>query len=325
MPCKAAAHRQQRRSAAASKTEAGPPCAGPSLTPMMRSRRCTQSRHRLDAALRQQADVSACENRQLHPAIVSGPAEPPWRTMKAAISATPLFSLRLENRNGRGAAHPARIAVHDVEVGADQRREVDLVDHQQVGAGDAGPALARDLLARRHVDHVDREVGQLGREGGGEIVAARFDEHDLELGPFAHDVRHRGEIDRGILADRGVRAAAGLDADDAVGLERAGARQELGVLLGVDVVGDDGDVVGRRASSCTGARPARSCPSRPDRPRPPARDRATPSMHLPRQQRDEAHAQRQAERRIEVEVAGAERLGREPRRASAGCSRPCRG
>ena len=53
----------------------------------------------------------------------------------------------------------------------------------------------------------------------------------------------RREIDRGVLADRGVRATAGLDADDAVGLERAGARQELGVLLGVDVVGDDGDVV----------------------------------------------------------------------------------
>ena len=106
-----------------------------------------------------------------------------------------------------------------------------------------GPALARDLLAGGHVDHVDREIGQLGREGGGEIVAARFDEHDLELGPLAHDVGHGREVDRGILADRGVRAAAGLDADDALGLERPGAGQELGVFLGVDVVGDDGDVV----------------------------------------------------------------------------------
>ena len=52
-----------------------------------------------------------------------------------------------------------------------------------------------------------------------------------------------GEVDRGVLADRGVRAAAGLDAEDAFGRERAGAGQELGVLLGVDVVGDRGDVV----------------------------------------------------------------------------------
>ena len=40
-----------------------------------------------------------------------------------------------------------------------------------------------------------------------------------------------------------MRAAAGLDADDALRRQRAGAGQELGILLGVDVVGDDGDVV----------------------------------------------------------------------------------
>src|SRR3546814_14042025 len=47
---------------------------------------------------------------------------------------------------------------------------------------------------------------------------------------------------RSILADRRMRAAAGLDAGDAQRIERAGADQELGILLGVDVVGDDGDV-----------------------------------------------------------------------------------
>ena len=40
-----------------------------------------------------------------------------------------------------------------------------------------------------------------------------------------------------------MRAAAGLDADDALLGQRPAAHQELGVLLGVDVVGDDGDVV----------------------------------------------------------------------------------
>ena len=52
------------------------------------------------------------------------------------------------------------------------RGEIDLVDHQQVGTGDAGAAFARDFLALRHVDHVDRDVGELRAEGGGEIVAA---------------------------------------------------------------------------------------------------------------------------------------------------------
>ncbi len=40
-----------------------------------------------------------------------------------------------------------------------------------------------------------------------------------------------------------MRAAAGLHAEDAIGRERAGAGEKLGVFLGVDVVGDRGDVV----------------------------------------------------------------------------------
>jgi hypothetical protein len=43
-----------------------------------------------------------------------------------------------------------------------------------------GPPFARDLLAARHVDHVDRDVGEFGREGGREIVAAGFDEDEVE-------------------------------------------------------------------------------------------------------------------------------------------------
>src|ERR1700682_2277007 len=52
------------------------------------------------------------------------------------------------------AAHAACIAVHHLEGRADHRREIDLVDDQQIALGDAGPALARDLVSRRHVDHV---------------------------------------------------------------------------------------------------------------------------------------------------------------------------
>src|SRR5262249_5670797 len=40
-----------------------------------------------------------------------------------------------------------------------------------------------------------------------------------------------------------MRAAAGLDAEDALGRQRARARKELGILFRIDVVGDDGDVV----------------------------------------------------------------------------------
>src|ERR1051326_7057551 len=40
-----------------------------------------------------------------------------------------------------------------------------------------------------------------------------------------------------------MRAAAGLDAGDAIRRQRARAYQELGIPFGVDVVGDRGDVV----------------------------------------------------------------------------------
>src|SRR5208283_4203619 len=85
-------------------------------------------------------------------------------------------------------------------------------------------------------------LGELGREGCGEVVAARFDEDEIEVGePLAH-LGDRREVDRGVLADRGMRAAAGLDADDPLRSERAGFNQNPGVLFGVDVVGDGRDV-----------------------------------------------------------------------------------
>src|SRR5262249_19544496 len=47
------------------------------------------------------------------------------------------------------AAHAPRVTVHHVERGAHMRREVGLVDHEEIRAGDAGPALGRDLVACR--------------------------------------------------------------------------------------------------------------------------------------------------------------------------------
>ena len=105
-----------------------------------------------------------------------------------------------------------------------------------------GPALPRDLLAAGDVDDVDGEVGELGAEGGGEVVAAGFDQQQLEAGEAAGHLAHGGEVDRGVLADRGVRAAAGLDAHDALGRQGAGDGEQALVLLGVDVVGDHGHV-----------------------------------------------------------------------------------
>ena len=87
-----------------------------------------------------------------------------------------------------------------------------------------------------------RAVGQLRREGGGQVVAARFDDHHLQTRKLLFQLGDGGEVDAGILADGAVRAAAGLDADDPVQRQDLAPGQELGVLARVDVVGDDRQV-----------------------------------------------------------------------------------
>ena len=65
------------------------------------------------------------------------------------------------------------------------------------------------------------DVGELGRKGGGEIVAAAFDQDDVESGRRISRSSHGGQVHAGVVADRRVRTAAGLDAEDAVGGQRA--------------------------------------------------------------------------------------------------------
>ena len=118
-----------------------------------------------------------------------------------------------------------RVAAHHREVGADQRRQVGLVDHQQVGAGDAGPALARHLVAAGHVDHEDLPVDQARAERGGQVVAAALHQHQVERAEPRLQLLDRVQVGGDVVADGGVRAAAGLHrADPVVGQHaRAGA------------------------------------------------------------------------------------------------------
>src|SRR5258706_10114601 len=60
--------------------------------------------------------------------------------------------LEIGELEGAFAAHLLRVVGHDLERGADHRRQVDLVDDEEIGLRDARPALARDLVARGDVD-----------------------------------------------------------------------------------------------------------------------------------------------------------------------------
>src|SRR3569623_3329037 len=136
-----------------------------------------------------------------------------------------------------GAAHAPRIEFHHFQRRADVRREIDFIDYQQIGLGDAGPALARKLVASGDVDHVESQIGQLGTESGAEIVAATLDQHEIEIGKTAAQLVDRGEVHRRILADRRVRTAAGLDADDTLRRQGLVTGEKLRILFGVYVIG----------------------------------------------------------------------------------------
>src|SRR5215472_14671460 len=88
-----------------------------------------------------------------------------------------LARLEVGEDEGAGAAHPPRVVVHDFEAGADQRGEIDLVNDEQIGAGDPGAAFARDLVTGGDVDDIDRQIGKFGGKGRGKIVAARLDQN----------------------------------------------------------------------------------------------------------------------------------------------------
>jgi hypothetical protein len=100
-----------------------------------------------------------------------------------------------------------------------------------------GPPL-RGIFPFRHVDDVDGQIRQLRAEGGAQVIAAAFHEDKIEVAELFAQRFHRGEVHRGIFADRGMRAAAGFDADDAFRRQRARFGENALIFFGVDVVGD---------------------------------------------------------------------------------------
>ena len=133
------------------------------------------------------------------------------------------------------------LALHPVDVDADIRGEICLVDDEQVGAGDARPTLADDVPSPGDVEHEDLRVDERGRERRGEVVPAGLDEHKIQGREILLEVLDREEVHRHVVADRRVRAGAGLDGPDSRGVEHPGGAQHPGVLVGVDVVRHDAE------------------------------------------------------------------------------------
>lgn len=82
------------------------------------------------------------------------------------------------------ASHLFRVPFHHRQVGSDGLSQVCFVDHEEIALSDAWPSLARNLVAPRHVDHLDRVVRQLPTEARGEIVSPGLDQEYLWMEGF---------------------------------------------------------------------------------------------------------------------------------------------
>lgn len=112
-------------------------------------------------------------------------------------------------------AHPPAVPFHDIQIGTDCFRKVDLVYDQQIRLCDPWSSLARNLVTSRHVNDVDDEVGEFAGVVGCKVVATRFDEEEVGV-KLVVEVRKGQQIDGDILTNGRVRAATCLDGNDAL-------------------------------------------------------------------------------------------------------------
>src|SRR5256885_13694840 len=82
----------------------------------------------------------------------------------------PLSYLEIRKEIGQVAPHSLAVPIHHGQIGSDMRREIDLVDHQEIGPGNSGTTFARDLITGCHIDHIDDSVRELSAECRSEIV-----------------------------------------------------------------------------------------------------------------------------------------------------------
>jgi len=107
-----------------------------------------------------------------------------------------------------------RVAFHHREVGAHQRGQVDLVDDEKIRLDQAQASLAGDLVAARHVDDIEVAVHQLGAECQREVVAPALEQDQVRVGEAGLELSQRRQVHGGILPNGGMRAGAGLHAED---------------------------------------------------------------------------------------------------------------
>ena len=86
-------------------------------------------------------------------------------------------SLQIGEEIRQVAPHPLAVPIHDREIRPDVRSQIDLIDHEQIGASNPWAAFTWNLVACRDVNHVDNLVRQFRAECRGQVVTAAFNKH----------------------------------------------------------------------------------------------------------------------------------------------------
>ena len=129
--------------------------------------------------------------------------------------------------------------------------KVGLVYHQNIGVRDARPILAGNLVSRRHINHIDKEIDQCGAEGEREVIATRLNQHHIAIGETLLHLLHRRKVHRRIFPDGCVGAGTCLHAHNSLLGKHTlqYATHVLGILGGDDIVGDNQHLMTQRQQS----------------------------------------------------------------------------
>ncbi len=142
---------------------------------------------------------------------------------------------------GAVAPHATRVAIHHLKIGAHLGGEVDLVDDQEIRLGDAGSALARNLITAGDVDDLDGEVCEFPAETSSQVVPAGFEQQEVGM-KLRVEFLEGEEVGGDVFTDGGMGAAAGFHGADAFGGQGLVTDEKLAVFAGEDVVGDCGEI-----------------------------------------------------------------------------------
>ena len=130
--------------------------------------------------------------------------------MSSTTASTPSPVWQLVSSTGRPARTSFASSHHALQIDSHVRREIDLVDRPAGRTGARPAPLARNVVAAGDVDHEQPIVDQVERKSRGEIVAAAFDQDQIECPETGLQLVGGLDVQRRILTDRGVRARAGL-------------------------------------------------------------------------------------------------------------------